>query len=196
MSEASKRKVSESKKGTPAWNKGIPTTLEAKQKMSVARKGVKIWPNGRIFTVEWRKKMSLAKLGKPSGRKGIKLSPEWCKHIGDSKRGIPKSNEHNLKNRDGQTRRYLKINPHYVVATRNKRIAINGGFHSENEWMALKAKYNFTCANPACKKREPEIKLTRDHILPILLGGKNDIKNIQPLCNQCNRKKHTKTIRY
>lgn len=60
------------------------------------------------------------------------------------------------------------------------------------EWIELKGKYDFTCLR--CKKREPEILLTPDHIVPLLRGGSNTIDNIQPLCGKCNRWKSIKII--
>src|ERR1035437_228808 len=76
---------------------------------------------------------------------------------------------------------------------RRAKLKIMDNF-STQDWIEMKKEYNHTC--PCCKKAEPEIKLCRDHIVPLSKGGKNDKSNIQPLCLSCNTRKHTKTTRY
>jgi len=74
------------------------------------------------------------------------------------------------------------------------RKLLNGGKFSFKEWGELKREYNYTCLS--CGKKEPEIKLTMDHIKPLKWGGKNEKSNIQPLCKYCNSIKHLSTIDY
>lgn len=68
------------------------------------------------------------------------------------------------------------------------------GFHTEAEWENLKAHFDYHCLR--CGRREPEIKLTRDHVVPLSEGGSDYISNIQPLCAPYNSTKSGRFIDY
>jgi 5-methylcytosine-specific restriction endonuclease McrA len=70
----------------------------------------------------------------------------------------------------------------------------NGGSFTPKEWTQLKARYDYTCLR--CGQREPDIRLTVDHVIPISEGGHDDIGNIQPLCGSCNSAKGARHIDY
>ena len=80
------------------------------------------------------------------------------------------------------------------TAARRRRVLESEGSVTNREWFDLKAKYNFTCL--CCGRREPKISLTKDHVIPLALGGRGSIDNIQPLCLPCNSSKHKKIVDY
>jgi hypothetical protein len=89
---------------------------------------------------------------------------------------------------------WKKANKNAVNSYTHKRRAklAESGNYTPAEWEALKVSLDNRCL--MCKRQEPEIKLTVDHIVPIVEGGSNEISNIQPLCKSCNSKKHRKTL--
>jgi len=108
-----------------------------------------------------------------------------------------KAYERHAEERRQASREYFKLHPEKSVAASNRRRARKyqaGGSHTEQEWQELKALYDYICLS--CGKQEPEIQLTRDHVIPLEKGGGDSIENIQPLCARCNSKKNNKHIDY
>lgn len=172
-----KKGYKHTKEHTEKWLKSrinYKPTQETKKKMSETAKkiGSGKWMKGRKLSEKTKQIMS-------ENRKGNK-HPMW-------KGGITKEKDYEKNyNRAYRESHYDKI-LWYNKQRRIKQIG-NGGTHTFEEWENLKAQYNWTC--PCCRKREPEIKLTEDHIIPISKGGSDNIENIQPLCKSCNCKKH------
>jgi 5-methylcytosine-specific restriction endonuclease McrA len=108
-----------------------------------------------------------------------------------------KAYANNLEKRRIYNHFYHKTHPERMreqVRTRRNRKYQAEGFHTETEWVMLKAKYHYTCLH--CGQREPEITLTRDHVIPLTQGGSDWITNLQPLCHTCNSSKNNKSIDY
>lgn len=172
--------------------KGSKMSQESKDKM----KGRIPWNKGKkgIYSKETLKKISE---NTKSSMKKIVWTDEQRYRMGSPRRGIKDTLEAREKNRQGQYRRFEREIPGYNYMDdgrrirRKVRLRQNGGFHSNGEWERLKAQYNWTC--PSCGKSEPDIKLTKDHIISVFNGGSDNIENIQPLCKPCNSKKSTKS---
>lgn len=95
--------------------------------------------------------------------------------------------DHRTKARNRQTTKG-KIAVANNNARRRGRVK-NGGSFTAAEWLAKQKEYGNRCA--ACGA---ETKLQVDHKIPLALGGSNRIKNIQPLCRNCNARKGASII--
>ena len=152
-------------------NKKISKKLKGKH-ISIKtefKKGHKTWCTGKKLSKETKLKISKTKKEKGL-HKGEKNS-SW-------KGGISKQK--------GYYSHYNKL--------RKCKLRNAFGSHTLEEWEELKKFYDYKCLS--CGKKEPEIKLSEDHIIPISKGGSNEIRNIQPLCISCNSKKHATTKDY
>ena len=91
--------------------------------------------------------------------------------------------------------RYRSRHPIMSRVHNNKRRARtmdSFGQWTVDEWISLKARFEFKCL--MCGRKEPDIKLTFDHVIPLSQGGMNTIDNGQPLCQPCNSKKHARIV--
>lgn len=160
--------------------RGRTASPETRLKQSKAGKG-------RKFTEEHKHKLSEAQRGRQSPMKGKTFTKEHKERIGLAQKGEKGNNwKGGIKVLHLQEWRKIQHQKRRALKKLSK------GTISVKEWIALKEAYNYTC--PSCRKKEPEIELTMDHIIPISRDGKHCIANIQPLCRECNGKKHAKTI--
>lgn len=164
------------KENHPRYWAGKKRSAETIEKISKTKQKNPSRPMlGKTHNAETRLKLSIANLLNPNrywlGKKRPEVAgeknPTW-------KGGYQRKLWRNSK------RRVLKINAE--------------GSHSLEEWLNMKIQYGFTC--PCCMKKEPDIILSRDHIVPLAKGGSDDISNIQPLCRSCNPSKGIKIIKF
>ncbi len=101
--------------------------------------------------------------------------------------------QHNATKINTRISAWKKLNPEKNLVYHHKYRAKNQSetHFTPEEWQALCEKYEGHCLK--CGKQK---KLTVDHIVPLALGGSNDIDNIQPLCKSCNTSKGIQIIDY
>jgi hypothetical protein len=191
-------RTEETRKRMSLANRGKHLSEEHKMKIGLKSKGRVSAMKGKHHTEESKRKIKEKRklqICKPwSEEQRKKLSGEnsylW-------KGGITKNKLEYLRN---WYKNLSEEDKKKVSWQRNKRNRLkrmkntDGSIHTFGEWQTLRAQYNFTC--PCCGKKEPEIKLTEDHIIPLSKGGSDNIENIQPLCLKCNVTKHTKIIKF
>lgn len=101
-----------------------------------------------------------------------------------------------LENKDRRTvmRRARRQADPNIVCTENhlrraRKLAAKGA-HTRSEISALLKDQDYRCANPYCDADLGEAKRHLDHGQPLVLGGSNDIGNLQWLCASDNLSKH------
>jgi hypothetical protein len=153
----------------------------------MALKGIKL-------SEEHKRKLSESHKGKSSGMKGKKHSRETLIKMSELKTGERHPGwKGGISEIDYSNKRWKKNNPEKVAFINERRRSMKRnaeGSHTFGEWELLKKQYGYRC--PGCGRKEPEIKLTEDHIIPLSKGGSDYIENIQPLCGSCNSRKKDK----
>ena len=98
----------------------------------------------------------------------------------------------NNKDRINATRRLWRANnPDKVYAkNHNRRIKVTLTPFPALEWKDRLDRFGDYC--PYCDTKGH--KLTLDHVIPITLGGTNDIWNLVPCCISCNCSKNNKPL--
>lgn len=155
---------------------GGPQAYDRKRYQSAAE-------NRRAYTQKWREE-----------NRDRYLTYKRSDRNRASGRAYYRRNKERMK---AQARFYRQNNKDKVNARTHRRKArLRGskGSFTAMEWQALCQKYSYRCL--CCGKREPDIKLTIDHVLPIVQGGTNTIDNLQPLCSTCNSSKGDRHIDY
>lgn len=76
--------------------------------------------------------------------------------------------------------------------TRQQRKERSNEHFTEKQFRNLCSHYRHTCL--CCFRKEPDITLVPDHVVPLALGGSDGIRNIQCLCSGCNRAKGATTL--
>lgn len=173
-------------------HKGKKLSKKHKKKIGDSHRGRKGFWYGKHLSEEIRKKISDSRIGEKhwNWKGGV-----WKYAGGSTAYNNKKYTKQQAHERIKRYRQNNKEKVNFYNRQRFFRLLGLPGSHTLKEWKKLKKKFDFTCLK--CRKKEPEIKLTEDHIIPITKeGSTNFIENIQPLCKSCNSTKYNKTENY
>jgi 5-methylcytosine-specific restriction endonuclease McrA len=104
---------------------------------------------------------------------------------------IDKRREYNRKYQEENKEKILH-NAYKGKLKRRKQIEPD---HTFQEWIDLLKKHDNKCYYCGARMtKKPGLKQrTRDHIIPVTKGGKDEISNIVPACRSCNSQKGART---
>ena len=87
---------------------------------------------------------------------------------------------------------FVRVRWHDIKIKNTRALMCQGTSHTKDEWEEKKKQYNYKCFYCGDKPT----KLTKDHVIPLTRGGKNNIENIVPACWKCNYKKRANSVEY
>jgi 5-methylcytosine-specific restriction endonuclease McrA len=73
---------------------------------------------------------------------------------------------------------------------KRRSLLVNQSTLSAQDWQTIQAAYGHACAYCG----QTGLALTRDHILPLSMGGQHVRENIRPACRSCNSKKNNRHL--
>lgn len=107
---------------------------------------------------------------------------------------VKSKDRYNKANREKVNRSKRASYRKYRASYRRREEARRRGYVIEitvSEWRAIKKAFGNKCLKCGTKK-----DITKDHVIPIKLGGRDHASNVQPLCRSCNSSKGTKIVDY